>query len=198
MPDCRKVQNLLLHTIFEPKEYSGSGVPGQNFYHKFLITQEGDGVSFDETCIGHGRLIMKKSMKLLKKRQEKQRDRYKGFAYISLEPQGFLLHPFISVEVQSRLGNRLFRIVPDERDKTHALVCLAQGICAKKEKNVCVGFTYNSTELCGNEEITRIMLELYQYFYNRMLTVANCEESGLITDCLKTDAGLDCTSNCVG
>lgn len=192
------VENILLHTIFDPKEYTGVGIPAHKFYHKFLQVRkdENDGVSFDETGIGHGRLILKKSWKIFTARQKKRPEKYREFAYISAEPRNFSLHPFVSKNILQKLGGTFFRIIPDGNDKTHTLICLPKGIVAKHDGNMPVMFSYKDEELCGRADIAGIYLELYQYFSNRKLTKEECAQEGYFADCCKRDFALECTDNC--
>lgn len=194
----RAIENILLHVIFEPKDYIGSGVPRDFFYHKFIMFREqlNDGVSFDEVFLGHGRLIKKRGRTIFDARRATKPSKYKKYSYIYTDPQQFLSQPFATPEIMNKCGGTLFRITPDRLGPTHVLISLSQRIEVKKDGYVTTGFIVNGEDICSEEDITGILFELYKYFSVRKLSLSDCAKNGYFSDCQKIDHGIECANNC--
>jgi hypothetical protein len=173
----RIVTNALLHTIFSPKEFSSDTfILIDNYCTKFLDSKKNypDGISFDETFLGHGRLIFKHSKQIFEERRKKKPCNYKSFGYILADPNTLLTEILIPEHVKNRFGGSFFKIIPDENTKIHVLICLPENVKSSKYKNSLIALLYNNEILCNENELSGILFELNHYFNKNILSIEQC------------------------
>ena len=72
---------------------------------------------------------------MLHNRKVKKPKYYKNFSYIFLDPSNFFEHQFVSDEIRTKIGGSLFRIIPDNKEKVHVLLCLPEKLKSTEENN---------------------------------------------------------------